>query len=141
MAQRVQVAIDCVDPDRLACFWSEVLGYSYEPPPGFRSWREYSESVAEEPGESWARIHDPGRVGPNLLFHRVPEEKVVKNRVHLDVRAPRATGDRRRDIEVFVEQVIGLGGSELREVVDEAGLFVGMQDPEGNEFCIGAGGQ
>jgi hypothetical protein len=141
MAQRVQVAIDCHDPDRLAQFWSEVLDYSYEPPPGFESWREYSASVAQEPGESWARIHDPEGVGPNFLFHRVPEEKVVKNRVHLDMPAPRATGDRGRDSEMFVERIIALGGTKLREVVDEAGLFVVMQDPEGNEFCVGAGGQ
>jgi Glyoxalase-like domain len=139
MAQRVQIAIDCHDPDRLALFWSEVLGYRYGPPPGFDSWRDYSATVAEEPGESWARIHDPDRVGPSLLFHRVPEQKVVKNRVHLDVRAPTGTGDRRRDIGVFVDRIIALGGIKVREVVDDAGLFVVMQDPEQNEFCVGGG--
>ena len=30
--------------------------------------------------------------------------------------------------------------AQVREVVDDAGLFVVMHDPEGNEFCVGGGG-
>jgi catechol 2,3-dioxygenase-like lactoylglutathione lyase family enzyme len=141
MAQRVQVAIDCHDPDRLAEFWAAVLGYECKPPPGFDSWSAYSATVAEEPGECWSRIVDADGVGPNLLFHRVPEAKTVKNRLHLDVRAPEGgSGDRHRDIDAFVERIVQLGGRKVRAVVDDGGLFVVMHDPEGNEFCTGGGG-
>jgi hypothetical protein len=55
VAQRVQIAIDCHDPDRLATFWSLVLGYQLAPPPnGYKSWQEHADAQAEEPGESTA---------------------------------------------------------------------------------------
>jgi hypothetical protein len=67
-----QVTFDCADPERVGRFWCEVLGY--EPP-------------AAPAGGSWFACSDPNGVGPRLFFQRVPEGKVVKNRVHLDVRA------------------------------------------------------
>jgi hypothetical protein len=142
MAQRVQVAIDCHDPDRLAAFWAATLGYELmRPPDGYDSWAEHSRAHAEEPDEGWTKIVDPDRRGPTLLFHRVREGKVVKNRVHLDVRAPdEGPGDRQQQVDAFIESVIGLGATKLRDVTDDAGYFAVMQDPEGNEFCIGGGG-
>jgi len=142
MAQRVQVAIDCRDPDLLAAFWAAVLGYELLPPPGgHASWADYSREQAEEPGERWAKIVDPDGRGPTLHFHLVPEEKVVKNRVHLDIRAPEdGPGDRRQQVADYIQRVIGLGASKIRDVTDDAGYFAVMQDPEGNEFCVGGGG-
>ena len=139
MARRIQVAIDCDDPDRLAVFWAEVLGYQLlEPPEGQASWSDYSRTHAEQPGEGWSKIVDPEGRGPTLLFHRVPEVKVVKNRLHLDVTAPDdAPGDRRQQVDAYVERVVGLGACKLHDVTDDAGYFVVMQDPGGNEFCIG----
>jgi len=101
----------------------------------------YSRTQATTPGEAWSKIVDPDGGGPSLLFHRVPEAKVVKNRVHLDVRAPRDTpGDRPQQVDAFVERIVGLGGRKLHDVTDDAGYFAVMQDPEGNEFCVGGGG-
>jgi hypothetical protein len=139
MAQRIQVAIDCDDPYRLAEFWARVLGYEMmEPPDGFASWAEHARAQAEEPGEAWVKIVDSDRREPTLLFHRVPEAKVVKNRVHLDVRAPdEGPGDRQEQVDSFVERIVALGGSKIRDVVDDAGYFAVMHDPEGNEFCVG----
>jgi glyoxalase superfamily protein len=122
---RVQVTFDCADPVAVATFWAAVLGY---PPP---------ELGTNEDGEHWSRIADPTGNRPRLFFQRVPEPKVVKNRVHLDVAVPHGgPGDRRQQIDAEVERVVGLGGRQLRSVTDEAGYFVVMQDPEGNEFCI-----
>lgn len=77
-------------------------------------------------------IRDPG-TGHRLLFIEVPEEKSVKNRVHLDLR-PRA-GSRDEELErllahgaVVVEDLRGLHGPGTGWVV--------LADPEGNEFCI-----
>jgi hypothetical protein len=122
---RVQVTFDCADPAALATFWAAVLGY---PPP---------DQGMNEDGDPWSRITDPTRARPRLFFQRVPEAKVVKNRVHLDVAAPAdGPGDRRHQVDAEVERIVGLGASRLRSVTDEAGYFVVMQDPEGNEFCI-----
>ena len=139
MARRWKVAIDCADPDGLAAFWAAALEYRLlEAPDGHASWAEYSRTVATRPGEAWTVIVDPDGRGPSLLFHGVPESKVVKNRLHLDVQAPKDTpGDRRQQVDTEVQRVVGLGARKLHDVTDDAGYFVVMEDPEGNEFCIG----
>ena len=139
MAQRIQIAIDCGDPYALAEFWAGVLDYELmDPPAGYASWEDHAAAQAEEPGEAWVKIGDPDGRGPTLLFHRVPEAKIVKNRVHLDLRAPAESAeDRHRQVLAFIARITGLGGSKVRDVVDDAGYFAVMQDPEGNEFCVG----
>jgi hypothetical protein len=138
MARRWKLAVDCADADRLAAFWAATLRYEVmAPPDGHASWADYSRTVATRPGEAWSRIADPDGLHPPLLFHSVPEAKAVKNRLHLDVRAPaEPPGERRRQIDAEVERVVGLGGKVVQPVTDEAGYFVVMRDPEGNEFCI-----
>jgi hypothetical protein len=137
MAQRVQIAIDCGDVVKLADFWAAVLGYIV--PGGHQPWAEHSRSAATYPGEAWVRIVDPDGHGPNLLFHSVPEAKVGKNRVHLDVRAPSvANSDPKQRLDAFVAEIVSLGGTKLREVRDDTDHFAVMHDPEGNEFCVEA---
>ena len=63
------VQIDCRDPDALRRFWAELLGMQDDPspaPPAFR-----------------CLLGVKG--GPGLSFQRVPQSKIIKNRVHLDV--------------------------------------------------------
>ncbi len=87
------------------------------------------------------RIEDPDGEGPRVFFQQVPEDKVAKNRVHLDVRAaPGLEGDERMAaLEAECERLVALGATRLRRVEPappmEAG-FVVMADPEGNEFCL-----
>src|SRR3954470_10927778 len=85
--RQVQVTFDCAEPERVARFWCEVLGYVVpEPPEGYPSWDDFHRSLpAQDRGSSFS-CSDPTGVGPRLYFQRVPEGKVVKNRVHLDVR-------------------------------------------------------
>jgi hypothetical protein len=126
VAQRIQIAVDCADPDRLADFWAAALGYRLlEPPDGHSSWAAYSATQATEPGEAWSKIVDPANAGPNLLFHRVRETKGTKNRVHLDVRAPSdVAGDRQTQTDQFVDRLVGLGARKLHGLTDDAGYFV-----------------
>lgn len=91
MARTVQITFDCADPGRLAAFWAEVLGYQVqEPPPGFATWDEALEAfgVPPERRNDASAVVDPDGTGPRIFFQRVPEAKVVKNRVHLEC-APR----------------------------------------------------
>src|SRR5688500_5186246 len=85
--RQFQVTFDCAEPERVARFWCEVLGYVVPPPPdGFASWSEFDRALPpERQGSAFACV-DPTGVGPRLFFQRVPEGKAVKNRVHLDVR-------------------------------------------------------
>src|SRR4051812_29144750 len=139
--KQFQVTFDCAAPERVARFWCEVLGYVVPPPPpGFASWDEFDRSLpAEVQGARFACV-DPSGVGPRLFFQRVPEGKVVKNRVHLDVRVGtgRVGEERRAALEAECARLLALGAVRVRllraDGFDESCIV--MQDVEGNEFCL-----
>ncbi len=139
--KQIQVTFDCAEPERVARFWCEVLGYVVPPPPqGFATWDDFDRALpAEVQGSAFACV-DPSGAGPRLFFQRVPEGKVVKNRVHLDVRV--ATGlagaERVAVLEAEAARLVGLGGVRLRLLVadDHNESCLVMQDVEGNEFCL-----
>ena len=110
------------------------------PPEGFASWAAYDRSLpAEDQGEAFA-CADPEGVGPRLFFQRVPEGKVVKNRLHLDVRV--GTGlvgeERLAALESECARLLPLGATRVRLLVadEENESCLVMQDVEGNEFCL-----
>jgi hypothetical protein len=143
-AKQVQITFDCADPVGLAGFWAEALGYELDPPPpGFASWDEALDAfgVPPEARNSKAAVSDPGGVGPRLFFQQVPEGKVVKNRLHLDVRAaPGLAAEARMEaLESECKRLIGRGAARVRRQEPEPPLeagFIVMTDPEGNEFCL-----
>lgn len=139
--KQVQVTIDCADPWRVANFWCEVLGYVLpQPPEGFATWEEHESTLPPEERGAWAACQDPTGAGPRMYFQRVPEGKVVKNRVHLDVRT--ATGlvgaERVAVLEAECARLVALGGTRLylQEADEENESCLTMQDVEGNEFCL-----
>ncbi|MYV48139.1 hypothetical protein GT031_21790 [Streptomyces sp. SID2888] len=75
--KQVQVTFDCAEPERVARFWCEVLGYVVPPPPeGFATWGDFDRALPpERQGAAFACI-DPSGVGPRLFFQRVPEGMV-----------------------------------------------------------------
>ncbi len=80
--------------------------------------------------------------GPRLAFHKIPELKAVKNRLHLDISVSGGRAfpieTRRQRVDAEAERLAGLGPSYVR-VLSEEGLDhygIAMQDPEGNEFDI-----
>jgi hypothetical protein len=88
-----------------------------------------------------AGIEDPDGEGPRLYFQKVPEGKVAKNRVHLDlnVSGGRAVSleERKASHLAEVERLKALGADDHRGAIDKDGEFwVRMNDPEGNEFCV-----
>ena len=109
------VTIDCVDPARVAAFWSALLGAPVEEP------------GSDRPG--WLRIRPIAPHGPVVNFQPVDEPKVGKVRLHLDVLVD--------DIEAGVAQVVGLGGTDTgaREELPRGWIAV-VRDPEGNELCL-----
>ncbi|MBV2356367.1 VOC family protein [Streptomyces sp. J2-1] len=139
--KQFQVTFDCADPERLARFWCEVLGYVVpEPPEGFGSWEEYDRALPPVQQGAGFACGDPSGVGPRLFFQRVPEGKAVKNRVHLDVRV--GTGlkgaERLAALEAECARLVPLGATRVRLLVadDHNESCMVMQDIEGNEFCL-----
>ncbi|PFG41084.1 hypothetical protein ATJ97_3630 [Georgenia soli] len=118
-----------------------MLGYVVPPPPeGFGTWADYERTLPAEQRGSWFACHDPSGVGPRLYFQRVPEGKVVKNRVHLDVRV--GTGlvgeERLATLLAESERLVSLGAVRVRvlEADEENESCILMQDVEGNEFDL-----
>jgi hypothetical protein len=143
MATGVQVVFDCADPDRLARFWAQALGYKLQDPPqGHQSWEDWlrDQGIPQERWNDANAVVDPDGRGPRIFFQRVPEAKTVKNRVHLDLNVtggPAAPLEERRgQVDAEVERLLGLGASRLRVVEEQGGYWAVMQDPEGDEFCV-----
>jgi catechol 2,3-dioxygenase-like lactoylglutathione lyase family enzyme len=112
-AKLTEVVIDSADPPRLARFWSEVLGWPC--------------SATDEDGS--VELAEPGGAKPTLLFVPVPEPKVGKNRIHLDVNP---TGC---DQEEELGRLFSLGARPA-DVGQGEQTWVVLADPEGNEFCL-----
>ena len=110
----VQVNIDCADPDALREFYCAALGYKAKGHAG-----EYRSCVPADPA-----------TGPKIVFQRVPETKVVKNRMHFDVVVD--------DIEAEAARYVSLGATRVSDVpvCEHGGCWIVMLDPEGNELCI-----
>ena len=134
----MQIAIDCRDPHALVEFWAAAFDYEVERHDELirqllDAGVAQQDDVIELDGRlAWreaAACHHPSL--PRLLFQVVPEEKVGKNRVHLDVHV----GD---DVvrEAVVERLVGLGATKLWDGRQGPQTWITMADPEGNEFCV-----
>jgi hypothetical protein len=117
MTLRLQnVSIGCLDPSRLAAFWAEALG-----------WRITFEDAEEVTLEPPAGSREEG-VAPDIEFLLVAEDRVAKNRVHLDLRPS--------DQFAEVQRLIGIGATPVDIGQPSDCTWVVLADPEGNEFCV-----
>jgi predicted enzyme related to lactoylglutathione lyase len=114
----LNVTFDCADPRSLARFWSAVTGYELA-----------------EANDDFAQLNAPDHRGVrHLLFFRVAEPKTTKNRMHVDLAS--------RDADAEITRLVALGGSladgaPAQWQTGHGTRWVVMQDPEGNEFCLG----
>ena len=143
MATSVQVVIDCADPERLANFWASALAYQLQDPPeGYATWEAFLQD-RKVPQDQWnaaSAVVDPEGKGPRLYFQRVPEGKVMKNRVHLDLNIGGGPGtpleERKGRVDEEADRLAAEGATKVRPVDERGEYWVVMQDPEGNEFCL-----
>ena len=117
------VTVDCHDPASIAHFWSEALHWT-------------SPHVSESGNGATTR---PPEGGTYLEFVRVPEEKTIKNRLHLGLNAGSLV-----ELEHELTRLQTLGVTIAREEEFPPKVAVNyrnviLQDPEGNEFCLGGG--
>jgi len=106
------VVIDCNDFPRMLAFWQAALDY-----------------VPRDPvEEGWAVLRDPRGERVNVSLQRVPEPRIGKNRLHLDLYAGNREGE--------VQRLLGLGATRHPRTPEPDEDFVLLQDPEGNVFCV-----
>jgi hypothetical protein len=106
------VVIDCNNFQAMFAFWRDALHYE----PG------------SPPTDDWVILKDPKGVGVNVTIDTVPEPRVGKNRLHLDL----YTDDQRGE----VERLLRLGATLHPRVPEEGEDFIVLADPEGNLFCV-----
>ena len=109
-----EVCIDARDATALGAWWAELLGWP---------------SDVDDDGD--VVLHTPPGAGPKWLFLAVPDDKVVKNRIHFDFRP--------NDQQAEVARAIALGARHV-DIGQGDESWVVLADPEGNEFCILAPG-
>ena len=110
--RQAEVVIDCADHARVIGFWIDALGWG-----------------RQDINEQYVALVPPsGTPGLPLLFQKVPEPKVVKNRVHLDFRAESMADE--------IGRLVALGATRVAEHSLGATRWTIMADPEGNEFCV-----
>ncbi|MEO1058151.1 MAG: VOC family protein [Actinomycetota bacterium] len=111
------VTVDCRNAQTLAEFWSAALGMEIDrkgPPVS-----EFFASIGRE---------NPAPGAQPMMFIQVPEDKTLKNRVHLDLEAS--------DREVEVARLIELGATHVHDKEEWGLRWTTLADPEGNEFCV-----
>ena len=118
MAAKLGLVLDCADPEKLATFWSEALGYTTVGGAG-----------------SYVLLVDESGQQPKLLLQRVGEPKSGKNRMHVDIETPAV------DDEVTRLEALGAVKVVDEPVEEHGNRWVVMSDPEGNEFCVCNAGQ
>jgi predicted enzyme related to lactoylglutathione lyase len=106
-------SFDAHDAAEVARFWAAALG------------RELADGATAD--DAVVLPGDVATSGPRLAFHRVPEPKTVKNRMHLDLVTT--------DIESESARLIGLGATKVTSFEGQA-HWVTFADPEGNEFDV-----
>jgi hypothetical protein len=114
------LVFDCGDARAVGTFWAAALGYELDP----------------TSDEDDAYIKDPSGRTAGVFFQKVPEPKVAKNRMHLDVRP---TGTMAEE----VARLLDLGATQrgyieqpASEVDGQPTFWTQMRDVEGNEFCV-----
>jgi hypothetical protein len=124
------IVFDCADAAPLARFWAAALGWTVAPYDEDELERLASKGIYDPEEDPSVMLEPPEDSDlPTLFFTEVPEGKVVKNRVHLDVVAD-------HPLEEEVERLEELGAAVRNWAEEDGGVWCVMQDPEGNEFCV-----
>jgi predicted enzyme related to lactoylglutathione lyase len=111
-------SVDAHDSYAQSVWWAQVLGWT----------EDTDDPNLPEHEECLILSRDRTQ---QLLFIRVPDEKVVKNRLHLDLRPVHGT----REDEV--DRLIAIGATQLGDFRRPDGTgWITLADPEGNEFCV-----
>ena len=118
MAARItELVLDARDPELLARFWCEVLGY-------VELEREGDDIEIGPPGVGF------GGPQPTIVLSRTDEPKRGKLPLHIDVNAT----DREQADELERLLAAGARRADVGQTGDESWHV--LADPEGNEFCL-----
>jgi Glyoxalase-like domain len=125
MARIRDLVFDCRHPASIARFWAAALDdYDVAPYDEAELARLRAAGIYNTEDDPSVLVEPAAGTGPRMFFQLVPESKVVKNRVHLDLTSA--------DVAAEIGRLTCLGA----RLLGEHERWVTMADPEGNEFCI-----
>lgn len=131
MARIRDVVFDSPRPSSIARFWAAALaGYAVAPYDDAELARLRAAGITDIMDDPSVMVEPSGSAAfasgpmPRLCFQLVPESKVVKNRVHLDLSAD--------DPAAEIARLTELGAT----VAAEHEHLTVLADPDGNEFCL-----
>jgi predicted enzyme related to lactoylglutathione lyase len=112
------ISFDARNAAELAQFWAQAL----------------HRTVNDGATEDFASVaaDTDGRLGPVLMFHKVPEGKTARNRVHFDLQAAHVLAE--------ADRLTSLGAQQIRSSAENNNRWMRFVDPEGNEFDLVASG-
>jgi hypothetical protein len=108
------ISFDARNAAQLAHFWAQAL----------------HRSVNDGATEDFASVaaDTDSRLGPVLMFHKVPEGKTTKNRVHFDLQAAHVLAE--------ADRLTSLGAQQIRSLAENNNRWINLRDPEDNEFDL-----
>ncbi len=142
MSKSVQIVLDCRDSVQLARWWAETLDWKFEwlDPALFEKLKadgfcSDADVVTIDGNLAWrtgAAINSGEELHPRqrMYFQDVPEQKTVKNRMHIDVHVGGEI------VKETVTELENRGATRVGEGSQGPHTWVVMADPEGNEFCV-----
>jgi predicted enzyme related to lactoylglutathione lyase len=108
------VTVDCADTRRVATFWADVLGWTI--------------AEGESSQDHTVLLADDATREPRLVFNKVPEPKVVKDRLHLDIITD--------TFDTEAERLVELGARRVNDLRSGSSRWATFVDVEGNEFDL-----
>ncbi|MDI2126488.1 VOC family protein [Yinghuangia seranimata] len=108
------VSIDTNDLAAATAFWTAATGYA-----------------VDSGDDSYTYLTDPDKSGPGLCLNVVPEPRVGKNRLHLELYVD--------DLTAEAERLEGLGATRVARHGEDSGGWIVFADNEGNQFCVSVG--
>src|SRR5262249_18583491 len=106
--------IDCSDLDRAVEFWSAALDAT-------------EEQLSEQSRHIYRRLRLPDSK-IRVLLQRTDDEKVSKERMHLDLETD--------DVEAEIRRLTALGATLYAHQRERGYDLWVLRDPWGNEFCV-----
>lgn len=109
------VVINTDDPDRLAAFWTGLLGVG----------------IARRSGPDFIWLEPQHEGGISVAFQKVDDPTDGRRRLHLDLYVD--------DLDKSVERALDLGATKVEEHTSGDFRWSVLADPDGNEFCLAPG--
>lgn len=109
------MVINTDNPDRLAAFWTGLLGVE----------------IARRSGPSFIWLEPQHAGGISIAFQKVDEPTAGRRRLHLDLYV--------EDVASSVQQALDLGASHVEDHTSGDFRWTVLGDPDGNEFCLAPG--